>query len=127
LHSVKLVRASDGPLPPNAVSGTNWHVVTLWQKEAGDEVERFQQRITITDPLGTARFQMLTEFELPKEFHRNIGRINGFPVSPEGDYTVEVSVRNLKEDTWRHGSSFPLRVAFHKAESPKVSSPETTH
>lgn len=125
LHSVKVFPAQE-PLPPDAVANSNWFIVALWKKEPDDNGGRFQQRVTITDPTSTVRLQMLTEFEFPKGYHRNISRVQGFPASPVGDYTLQISVRNMKQETWIEAASFPLRVEVHLRESQKPTPSSTT-
>jgi hypothetical protein len=110
-------------LDPNTIVGHEWQVVSLWQQEPGDQGERFQQRVTMTDPTGTLRLQSFTEFDLPKTYHRNISRIQGFPVTPEGEYTLRLSIRNVKTNDWVEKASYPLLVAIRSSDAPTSQSP----
>ena len=123
LHSIKVFPAGKDP-SGNALM-TNWHVVTLWRREPMESGStRFQQRLTITNPEGKTTFQALTEFEIPRWFHRNINRIQGFPAQ-DGDYNINIAVRDMKQESWTEGASFPLRIEVHKPVT--APSTPTTH
>lgn len=124
LQSITLIPASDEakeagtPVSP-------WHIVAMWMREAGDDSEgvRFQQRVTMTGADGRVLLQTLTEFAMPKLYHRNMGRIEGFPVLPEGEYTLAVSVKNVNDTEWIEKGTYPIRINPHRSLEHKSTTP----
>lgn len=123
LQSITLTPVKgDDAKDANVAGVTTWHVVTVWQREHGEaEGVRFQQRVTMTDPNGTLLLQTINEFEMTKLYHRNLGRIEGFPVLPGGEYLLAVSVRNTKDTEWTEKGIYPLRVISQRALEQKSS------
>lgn len=117
LQSVTTIQTSeDLDDRAKAATGSDWYVVAVWQQEPGDGGSRFQQRVTMTDPEGKEHLQTLTEFDMPKLYHRNLGRIHGFPaVRAEGECLLTVSVRNMKDKEWTDKGTYPLKVNIRKA------------
>lgn len=114
------------------IGTTTWHIVTVWQREPGDDAEgvRFQQRVTMTGPDGKVLLQTLGEFAMPKPYHRNLGRIEGFPVLPEGEYTLTASVRNANDSEWTEKGTYPIRINSNRVLEQKPTTPSsktTTH
>lgn len=128
LQTVNLVLSS-GELQelrekPEPAQVSAWYVISVWQQEPGDEGARFEQRVTLTDPDGEVRIEALTEFELVKPYHRNMGKIQGFPVfhSP-GECTLSVSLRKIGDLTWVQRGTYPLRIIFRRTTDANPSAP----
>lgn len=112
LQSVTVLTGSAGQEMDEATKAAarrEWTVVSIWQREPGDEGQRFEQRMALIDAGGKAHMQGVTEFELTKTFHRLMGRIPGFP-SDAGEYTLVVSLKRADEQEWAQKGQYPLLV-----------------
>jgi hypothetical protein len=115
IHSVS-VNAPDENIARNPKIPQRWFVVTMWMADAGDEGKRFEQRLVMTNPDGKPELSVLAEFDMTKQFHRTIGRINRFPVGVAGRYELSVSIREIGTEEWSQAGSYPIAVE-HRQQS----------
>lgn len=107
-------------LKSDAGAPHRWFVVAMWHKVPEDLDADFEQRIALVDPSGKIRIEAFNEiaFDPQKSIHRTIGEMSGFPVSPQGVYTLQLYVRKKQgEDVWSENpvSSYPLLVHVRAA------------
>ena len=101
-------------VPVNAISPMNWQVATLYFREEGDADKEFDQRIRVFTPDRVPIIESATIFRMVSETHGVIAKIPGFPVGRSGVCTIEVEIKEHKEDTeWRKVGEYPLRLT-HK-------------
>jgi len=78
-----------------------FEVVTLWQKETGDNDGRFEQRLRMLSPGGVEEVAIfIVEFPMERIRHRAIVGFSGIRVSEPGFYEIEVCVRPKGEEMW---------------------------
>lgn len=78
-----------------------FEVVCLWQRESGDDIYKFEQRVRMLSPGGVdevANFQI--EFPMERMRHRAIVGFAGIKVEEPGFYEIEVCVRRKATDQW---------------------------
>jgi len=78
-----------------------FEVVCLWQRESGDDIHKFEQRVRMLSPGGVdevANFQI--EFPMERMRHRAIVGFAGIKVEEPGFYEIEVCVRRKATDQW---------------------------
>ncbi len=78
-----------------------FEVVCLWQRESGDEVHRFEERVRMLSPGGVdevTNYQI--EFPLDRMRHRAIVGFAGVKVEEPGFYEIEVCVRRKGQQEW---------------------------
>lgn len=102
-------------LPKDALAPQQWFAFALWQREETDHGRRFQQRVTLESPGGRHVIDVLTDFEMSKDFHRNIGAIPGFPISESGVYTLRLAFREMSTETWTTAGAFPIPLIHTRA------------
>jgi hypothetical protein len=107
-----VVQEPPSNIDPEAHGPARWSVVVNWQREAGDETRRFEQRLSLTDPAGRLRFTAKAEFEMTKQYHRSVAQIEGFPLRPAGEYRLELSIRDFGEKDWRVVTSYSLFLNY---------------
>lgn len=116
MHAITVNVVTNDNLDETAIGLGEWHNVTIWRREPGDENKRFQQRMIITDPTGKARYQSLAEFEMTKPFHRHVTKVTGLPLVPEGGYTIHVSIHELDFDQWTECGAYPLEITVRRTK-----------
>ncbi len=106
------------PAGDAAVATGKWSVLAVWQKEPHEnENMSFEQKVVLVDPSGRGRWESFTSFQIPKTQHRIIGNILGFPVEPQGTYTLRVSVRQQGDSDWREVLSYPIGMVHDISEA----------
>lgn len=106
-----LTAAVPKDIDPKALAPQRWYVLTIWERENTDESRRFEQRVIVQDPQGVKALEMLAEFEVKKNFHRNITVIEGFPIAEVGRYSLLLSLRAVGEKEWRLLADYPIVLA----------------
>lgn len=108
----ELTVAVPSDVPANAAAPQRWYVIAMWQRDEKETAQRFEQRLVVENPKGEHLLELLTPFELSKETHRNIGAIDGFPISIAGRYTLRLSVRQAgRSDTkWEEIADYPVKL-----------------
>jgi hypothetical protein len=111
------LKASAKELPkPGQTVANQWNVVAIWRKLGTDTVQEFEQRVTLEDPGGINAFDLRTQFQMTKDYHRTFGNIAGFPIGVEGEYTLRLFVREVGAERWDERANYPIHVV-HKLES----------
>jgi len=78
-----------------------FEVVCLWQRESGDDVHKFEERVRMLSPAGIdeiTNYQI--EFPLDRMRHRAIVGFAGVKVEEPGFYEIEVCVRRKGDESW---------------------------
>ena len=101
-------------LSPDTGAPHRWFVVAMWRNIPEDQDAEFEQRIALVDPSGKTRVEAFGEvaFQPHKRIHRMIGEMSGFPVNPQGIYSLELYIRKQGEAEWdkKPVSSYPLAI-----------------
>lgn len=92
-----------------------WYCVALWMQEPGDRTKRFTQQVIVKDPHGKKLMESLAEFEMSKPFHRIIIEVQGFPIPFEGQYSLNIAIRETSQKNWTPAGFFPLLVHHQPA------------
>lgn len=93
-------------------------IVTLWQREEGEEGAKFFQRTRLIAPDGEEIFNLEADFRLHKIRHRMFLTVGGTPFKMEGRYNIEVSIRREEAGGWGEPVAvYPIQVAIAEAPS----------
>jgi len=105
-------------LKPDAGAPHRWFVVAMWHVVPEDQEAAFEQRIALVDPSGKIRVEAFGElaFGPQKPIHRMVGEMTGFPVSPQGTYSLELYIRKQGEEVWNETPvcSYPFVIAVRE-------------
>ncbi|HUS45274.1 MAG TPA: hypothetical protein VM219_04495 [Phycisphaerae bacterium] len=93
-------------------------ILTLWQRNEGEEGVKYVQRTSLVDPDGEETFHQDAEFEMPKPRHRMFLAVAGAPFKKSGVYQIKVRLRQSDERDWqRDVASYPIEVRLAEARS----------
>ncbi len=94
-------------------------IVTLWQREEGEDGTKFFQRTRLLGPDGEEIFNLEGDFRLEKPRHRMFLTVGGTPFKQEGRYNIEVSIRREEDGTYgKPAAMYPIQVAIADVPSP---------
>ncbi len=78
-----------------------FEVVCLWQRESGDDANKFQERLRMLSPGGVEEVtNYMVEFPLDRMRHRAIVGFAGVKVEEPGFYEIEVCLRKVGAENW---------------------------
>ena len=111
---ISLLQDLTAHLPPNAEgevkTAQSWSVFCLWQRDSEADAEHsFEQRVVLVDPKGVAVFEMMQAFRMQARTQRNVGLVNGFPISLAGEYQLVLSLR-VNGGEWKHCGTYILTL-----------------
>lgn len=115
---ISLLEQINSPAPPTDVekpqAAMKWAVVSHWQKIPGDESKKYEQRTCLISPDEQEAAVAILEFGFTKEanFHRNVVSVMGFPLSPDGEYHVRLSVREVGKQDWTDLADYPILLIY---------------
>jgi len=115
-NTISLINVMQGinvPKPPIEDAGVavSWFAVSAWQKILGDADKTYEQRTNLRLPNGKETAESITRFDFSKvPSHRNIVRINGFPVGQTGVYTLNLFLRELGAEQWTQVADYQITV-----------------
>jgi hypothetical protein len=107
---IHLPRSKDDELPENALIPLKWFVYSVWLKQPGDEDKTFEQLVDVEFPGGRTLKSEITEFQIPKNKHRNVILIPTFPVTPPGFAKIKLSLREQGQQDWVLRGEYPLEI-----------------
>jgi hypothetical protein len=112
IEGLSVVMPNTEKIPPDAGSPMQWHIVTLWLREPGDETKRYEQTCELVMPDGKISVPARTSFRLERRAHRITVRIRGFPISrTPGDCVLRLSLReDVEGSEWREIATYPINV-----------------
>lgn len=88
-----------------------WSTLALWVKTHEDEGKTYEQQVELLSPTGKVLLSQTLEFVMTKKFHRNTGRIFGFPVAGFGDHVLRLSLRTVGDnEEFTTIAEFPLPI-----------------
>jgi hypothetical protein len=107
----------EAPAPPeDAISPMQWAVSAIWLQTDEDEGKQYEQRVRLIKPNGGMTVDGLTPFRMTHRTLRNNVRVNGFPVTPEGDYTLTLELREA-DGEWMMITDYPIRLQRAQPEA----------
>lgn len=101
----------------------SYEIVSLWQKskEVGAVVVNAEIEYILIDSEKKELLKTIQKIEFPttsKRFRSRV-KINGMPVSMEGDYTFRIKMKEEETDTFHLVAELPLEVKI-SLENPKA-------
>ncbi len=124
-QTVTLVALVDGVNAPAGASVADlvWEHLAVWQADANDAGETFEQRLEIVRPDRRVAAEVRQEFAMQARTLRVRGSVVGFPAEVEGEYTLRLSVRNVLDgDAWERVMEYPVAVR-HVTDQPSEAPP----
>ena len=98
-------------LPSDAVTPTEWTVLTNWLRQPGDEGRQFEQRVIVNHPDGEVFIDSLSDFRMDTRTHRMRLNIRGFPIGQSGELDIRVFIRAaLGNEEWMECGGYPIMV-----------------
>lgn len=98
--------------PEKVMVPMKWSVISLWTRGATDVPEpiQYEQRTIVINPEGDQIFDITVPFVVSNEHanYRNLGQLNGFPISQNGTLTVEVHLRKKGDEKWEKRFTLPI-------------------
>ena len=101
----------------NAAIPFKWHVYALWEIPENEKRRSWEQRVRLRNNRGeTVRLEHIAAFDrqgpgLEKPLHVMVAGLNGFPIIANGEYQIEVSVREVGTENWTNLRTYPLRIS----------------
>jgi|SoiMetStandDraft_2_1073263.scaffolds.fasta_scaffold629529_1 hypothetical protein len=96
-------------IPPNAALPMKWDVLSLWEKETGDEGIEFEQKIRLVDRNERVLIEYGAQFRFEKRVHRLTLRILGFPMTEPGLLNLVLLLTRPGLD-WTEVTRYPLEL-----------------
>jgi hypothetical protein len=123
---IEILEQIEVPVPENMPKGAqapiNWEILVVWSKVPEDEGRTFEQDIMLMAPDGTMASHIKTQFAMATRMHRNIATIYGFPIAQAGEYSLDLKLKDMQNETvFTLETSFPLFL-IHQAK-PGTSTP----
>jgi hypothetical protein len=114
---ISLLEQIKVPKPPenvgDAQAGLQWRIVSAWHNLPEDEGKRYEQRTWVVSPNGAELMQASIEFAMTNTInHRNTVKVFGFPLVPEGEYLVKLSIREVGSNNWVDIADYPIAVMY---------------
>lgn len=100
-------------VPPDAAIPYKWTIFTEWFFTEEEGRLNWAQRLRLLTPHGEATMlQHVAELppSLGKPRHRIIAQLNFFPILPEAEYQIEVSLKEIEAREWGVVNTYPLRI-----------------
>jgi hypothetical protein len=107
-HQIRYAAMPGEEVPANAAIPLQWTIVSMWEKEPGDEEIQFEQRFTIIRKDETIVLEQLIPWKFEKEVQRVFLRVVGFPIVT-GRLRLILWLRKSGEQ-WTEMASCPLEV-----------------
>ncbi|MDP2161902.1 MAG: hypothetical protein Q8K02_15585 [Flavobacterium sp.] len=92
----------------------DFEVVSFWKRQLHANVAKGEAKLNILSPKGKRLGGALVNFEIPalKSSARTIAKINGFPITGSGEYTIEIQEKI--GDQYITVTQIPLEVIVHE-------------
>lgn len=92
----------------------DFEVVSFWKRQPDANVAKGEAKLNVLSPKSKRLGGALVNFEIPalKSSARTIAKINGFPVTGSGEYTIEIQEKF--GDKFVTVTQIPLEVIVHE-------------
>lgn len=100
-------------IPTDAVMPMNWSIFSMWELSEGEEGKSFEQRVDFLLPDGRNPLENATttiDFQPHSNRVRNVFEVKGFPIPPQGHSLLNLSVREMGQESWQEVASFPIFI-----------------
>jgi hypothetical protein len=106
----------DKPAPPDTVFPMKWSILTLWQRQEGDEGREFEEKCELLSGEGKSLISASIRFKFVGEAHsRVIMEIVGFPLQL-GQCEIKMYLRDTDATSeWREVADYPVRLQVEPA------------
>ncbi len=98
--------------PDKLLIAKPWSCIAFWTRGDSDfpEPVTYEQRTLVIEPGGEEMFDVRLSFVVSNQHvnYRNVGSVNGFPVTENGVLRVEVYLRKQGDEQWEKYSEFPI-------------------
>jgi hypothetical protein len=110
LEELKVQVPKDKPVPPNASFPMKWAVLTMWQRQEGEEDKEFEEKCDLLSEEGKNLITATSNFKFAKRFHRVLIQMIGFPLQP-GQCKIKIYLREtVATSEWKEIAEYPLRL-----------------
>ena len=108
-----------GKLPEKLSVPLNYEIVSLWQRSKEIESIKGDIEYILLDPDNKELLKNTQSMEIPKISRRFRSRmkISGLPLSKEGDYTLQVKVKEAGANTFHLVAEIPLEIKINLEKS----------
>ena len=100
-------------VPQQAAIPYRWFIFSEWQLAPEDLHNNWEQRVRLTNVAGVnTGLDHIAEMipDPNKPLHRMIATLNFFPILPQGNYALEISIRRSGQPNWEVRQLYPLSV-----------------
>ena len=106
-------------LPEKFALPIQYEIVSLWSKDKRAESIRAEIEYAFMSPNGDELLKTSQKIEIPGQVrrHRTRMKITGMPITKEGDYSFNISIKENGEKEFKPVSKIPLEVKI-KLENP---------
>ena len=105
----------DKPAPPDASFPMKWAILTVWQRQEGDEGKEFEEKCDLLSEQGRSLITASVKFRLSKRFNRVVMQIVGFPLQP-GQCEIKMYIREADATSeWKEVAEYPLRLRLQES------------
>lgn len=110
IDTVTIAVQGDAGIPEDTLVPQKWHIYTLWHRTLGEEGKSYEQRITLLNPNGTEIINEIRPFTLIEVKHQIVINVGSIPVGVAGQYNINLSIRELGQDTFNEIISYPFVI-----------------
>ncbi|HZI17302.1 MAG TPA: hypothetical protein VEY09_01775 [Pyrinomonadaceae bacterium] len=89
-----------------------WSVLSLWERQHGEEGKQFEQRTQLVLPNGKQALDGSTmlDFVSTSNRFRAVNEVVGFPVSPAGACVLKLSIREVGQEAWQDVADYSIFI-----------------
>lgn len=111
---------NSGKLPEKLGIPMNYEIVSLWQRSKEIESIKGDIEYILLDPDNKELLKNTQRMEIPKTSRRFRSRmkISGLPLSKEGDYTFQITMKEEGTDAFYLVVELPLEVKINLEKTP---------
>jgi hypothetical protein len=118
LSEVRFQRAANEDIPLNAAVPLQWMVVSVWERNADDQTNDFQQLVQLHSPSNRLLLENRSSWRFGNQrFHRVLSQLLAFPIGETGNLTLSISLRSTSSNDWTKVESYPLELIEESSSS----------
>lgn len=111
------------PPPPGTIIFYNWAILCQWEIGLGEELEHWEQSLSLESSTGQLVFTNNAKLEVPSPtmmVHRMAASLDMIPFLQEGRYEIVARWRKVggDEESWKEGGRYPIRVVYDQISLP---------
>lgn len=110
LQDLTIGLPADTQVPEEIAAPFRWYGFVMWKKEAEDEGKSYVQELELCRPDGATIATGESLFRITGSFHRATTEFLFFPVHQSGSYSLNLYLREDKEEKRKFIASFPLTI-----------------